>query len=283
MVALSRLKATFEACPGLFSPKHRLASREGVAWRNRAATWGALSHFQRCQRYVYSMKIGLRKIHERGYWSPQSACPMHAGNLVLKRGENKLFRDRKWRWLGQRHMDRPGVICEWCHSQVFPQLQRWLLWILCEHSKPQPAWCAMPLLLYSTEHLHSFTGCKSCGHSPFWYEDIIMDHGWSVPGTTSLPCLCSLRKCFSQNWPHGKKVESGGDRIHLICHIGQVLWRWFFSSSLHLQLLSELSPYSEPHFQVSSRLHSRLCGEQRDASLQSLPRQKCWCVRGNCI
>ena len=46
-----------------------------------------LSHFQRCQRY--SMKIGLRKMHERG--SPQSACPMHAGNLVLKRGENKFF------------------------------------------------------------------------------------------------------------------------------------------------------------------------------------------------
>ena len=94
MVALSRLKATFEACPGLFSPKHRLVSREGVAWRNRAAAWGALCHFQRCQRY--SMKIGLRKMHERG--SPQSACPMHAGNLVLKRGENKVFREVTVAW-----------------------------------------------------------------------------------------------------------------------------------------------------------------------------------------
>ena len=94
MVALSRLKATFEACPGLFSPKHRLASREGVARRNRAAAWGALTHFQRCQRY--SMKIVLLKMHERR--SPQSACPMHAGNLVLKRGENKFFREVTVAW-----------------------------------------------------------------------------------------------------------------------------------------------------------------------------------------
>ena len=42
------------------------------------------------------MKIGLRKMHERG--SPQSECPMHAGNLVLKRGENTLFREVTVAW-----------------------------------------------------------------------------------------------------------------------------------------------------------------------------------------
>ena len=39
--------------------------------------------------------------------------------------------------------------------------------------------------------------------------------------------------------------------------------------------LSEFSPYSKPPFQVNSRLHSRLCGDQRAASLQSSPRQYC--------
>ena len=36
---------------------------------------------------------------------------------------------------------------------------------------------------------------------------------------------------------------------------------------------AEFSPYSEPPFQVSSRLRSTLCGDQCDASLQSSPRQ----------
>ena len=35
--------------------------------------------------------VGLPKMHERG--PPQSACPAHAGNLVLKREENKFFRE----------------------------------------------------------------------------------------------------------------------------------------------------------------------------------------------
>ena len=47
----------------------------------------------------------------------------------------------------------------------------------------------------------------------------------------------------------------------------------FNPSSLLLRLLGELSAYSEPPFQISSRLHSRLCGDQRDASLQSSPKQ----------
>ena len=33
--------------------------------------------------------MGLREMHERG--PPQSACPAHAGNPVLKREENKSF------------------------------------------------------------------------------------------------------------------------------------------------------------------------------------------------
>ena len=42
---------------------------------------------------VHSSKsnMGLRKMHEQG--PPQSACPAHAGNLVLKREENKFLRE----------------------------------------------------------------------------------------------------------------------------------------------------------------------------------------------
>ena len=49
-----------------------------------------------------------------------------------------------------------------------------------------------------------------------------------------------------------KKVASGGDRMRIICHIGQVQRRWFFLSSLLLRLLSEFSSYSEPPFQVTA-------------------------------
>ena len=71
-----------------------------------------------------------------------------------------------------------------------------------------------------------------------------------------------------------KKVELGGDRMRIICHTD---WAGAVKVVLVIQLLSaarlsEFSPYSEPPFQVSSRLHSRLCGDQRDASLQSSPR-----------
>ena len=75
------------------------------------------------------------------------------------------------------------------------------LWILSEHAKPQPACCALPLLLYSTQHLHPFTGLndQQLLTFPFLNEDIIMD-GWPVPGAASLwhiPCLCG--KCFIQS------------------------------------------------------------------------------------
>ena len=207
-----------------------------------------------------------------------SVCvPCACGQSGPEAGRKQVF-SGKLRWLGQRRMDRgPGFyVSDAIHTVTGVSTSSTLtLWILCEHSKPQPAWFALPrLLLYSTQHLHSFTGRNSCGHSPFLYENIIMDHGWPVPGATSLLWSCSLRdgvsvKTDSMAWLR----KSGGDRMMIIRHIGQVLWRWFFSSSLHLRLLSGLSPYSEPPFQVSSRLHWRLCGELRDDSLLSSPRQ----------
>ena len=122
MVALSRLKATFEACLELFrqNMKHWPGSRLAKKWHAETVpprVKGTDSRGQRCTRYCTLLdksNIGLRKMHERGR-SPQSACPTHEGNLVLKQGENKFF--EKWRWLGQRQMDK---LCEWCHSLVSP-------------------------------------------------------------------------------------------------------------------------------------------------------------------
>ena len=154
------------------------------------------------------------------------------------------------------------------------------LWILSKHSKPQPVWCALPLLHYSTQHLHPFTCLNlQLRAFPFLNEDIIM-HGPIM--SRELPAYFARAEGVSFKADRmadltTKKVESGGDRMRIICYIGQVQWIWFFLSSLlSLRLLSEFSPWltpAVPPFQVSSGLHSRLCGDQRDASLHSLLRQ----------
>ena len=154
------------------------------------------------------------------------------------------------------------------------------LWILSKHSKPQPVWCALPLLLYSTEHLHPFT-CLNLQLRAFPFRGL---HGWSEPGAASL--LCSCGRCFIQSWKNCRsgcqesrvRWRQNENNYNIICHIGKVQWIWFFLSSLLLRLLSEFSPRltpAVPPFQVSSRLHSRFCGDQRDhdASLHSLLRQ----------
>ena len=100
------------------------------------------------------------------------------------------------------------------------------------------------------------------------------------PHSMELHTLVLMYSCLNwAQWQHGRSGQKvdwwTGDRMRIICHIGQVQWRWFFSSSLLLPLLGEFSPYSEPPFKVRSAAgwHSRLCGDQRDASLQSLLRQ----------
>ena len=127
MVALSRLKATFEACLGLFcqNMKTLVANREGVACRNRADGWGAPSDFQRCTRYstlVHKSNFGLGRMHGRGL--PQSVCLTHAGNLVLKPRREQVFSGSDGGLVMQRIMDICDV-CAWCHSLVSPQVKRW--------------------------------------------------------------------------------------------------------------------------------------------------------------
>ena len=211
-----------------------------------------------------------------------SVSPMHAGNLVLKQGKNKFF--GKWQWLGQRHMDRPRVIMWVMPFTGFSTNSTLTLWILCEHSKPQPTWCTLqlPLLLYSTQHLHRFTGRNSCGHSPFLYEDGASS--WMACARSYQPTLL-VQKVFHSKlttWPR-KSSQVTVETEWGICHIGQVQWRLFFSSSLRLRLLSEFSPYSEPPFQVSRRLHSFMWKSAWWCTTIIAETIKCWCVRVNCI
>ena len=139
-------------------------------------------------------------------------------------GENKFFREVTVAWT-EAYMDR--VVCMMPFTG-FSTSSKWTLLTLSEHSKLQPAWCALPLLLYSTQQLRAF---------PFHNEDIIMD-GQTASGAASL--LCSCRRCFIwssvtawQIWLPRKLTEAGGDRMRIICHFGQVQWRWLFSSNLH--------------------------------------------------
>ena len=188
---------------------------------------------------VHSSKsnMGLRKMHKRG--PPQSACPAHAGNLVLKREENKFF--GKLRWLEHRRKDRA------IHWFFFNKFRATLtLWILSEHSKPQPAWCALPLLLYSTQHLHPFTGRNNCGHSPF----LMRTSSWMACARSCQPMAYLARaegvsfKADGMEDLASKKVELGRNRKRIDnLPIGQVQCRWFFSSisNLLLRLLSEFS------------------------------------------
>ena len=270
-------KSNFRGLSWTFSPKyawkHWLASHAitGTAWRNRAAAWGALSLFQRCA--PYSMKIGLRKMHERGLTEARTtsvSVPYACRQSGPEAGRNKFFSGSDG-GLGKGIWTSPGLLVyvSTCHSQVSPQVQRWPLWILCEYSKLQPAWCAPPLLLYSTQHLVHWPQQLAEG-IPLSYEDIIMDHGWPVPGADL--ARAAWEGVSFKTDSMAKKVELCGDRMRIIWHTD---WAGAVKVVLLIDIqpssaarLSEFSPYFEPPFQVSSRLHSRLCGDQRDASLQ---------------
>ena len=146
------------------------------------------------------------------------------------------------------------------------------LWIS-EHSKPQPAWCALPLLLYSTQHLHLLIHWpQQLRTYPFLNEDIIID-GLCQELPAYLACAEGVSfKAESMEDLAAKKVESGRNRKRIDnLPIGKVQSRWFFSSisSLLLRLLSEFS-LLRAALSGQQELHSRLCGDHRDASQHAI-------------
>ena len=279
MVALSRLKATFEACLGLFRQNMKTLARES----RRGGMQKPRGRVRRTEPLptMYSLQYTRRpkqlRTAENAWARAASVSVPYACRQSGPEASEKASLFGKWRWLG--HAEEYGHM--WCMCVMpftgFSTSSTLTLWILSKHSKPQPVWCALPLLHYSTQHLHPFT-CHNLQLRafPFLNEDIIMD-GLS----RELPAYFARTEGVSFKADRmadlaAKKVESGGDRMRKICNIGPGQWIWFFLSSLVLRLLSEFSPRltpAVPPFQVSSRLHSLLCGDQRDASLHSLLRQ----------
>ena len=147
-------------------------------------------------------------MHGRG--PPQSACPTHAGNLVLKPRRKQVFSGSDGGLVMQRNMNICGV-CAWCHSLVSPQVQRWPCGycpsiqsrspfdVPCHCSVTQPNTC-----------IHSLASIYSCGHSPF----LMRTSSWMVWAGSCQPTLLVWR-CFIQSWQNGR---SG-------CQESRVRWR----------------------------------------------------------
>ena len=270
MVALSRLKATFEACLGLFRRSMKAMGRESRSGGMQKPRW----RVRRTEPLptMYSLQYTRRQKQLRtaeDAWA--KAASVSVPCACRKSGpeaSEKASLFRKWRWLG--HAKEYGHM--WCLCVMpftgFSTNSTLTLWILSKHSKPQPAWCALPLLLYSTQHPHPFTYLNSCGHSPF----LTRTSSWMVWAGSCQPTLL-VRKVF-----HSKLTEW---QIWLPRKSSQVapwLGRWSECDSSYpaffcgCRVSFLLTGPAAPPFQVSSRLHSR-CGDQRDASLHSLLRQ----------
>ena len=213
---------------------------------------------------VHSSKsnMGLRKMHERG--QTQSACLAAACRQSGPEAGRKQLFFGKWRWLGQS-----WGCGEWCHSRMqftgFSTNSALTLWshvgLLSGHSKPQPAWRALSLLLYSSQQLHPFTSHSSCRHSPF----SMRTSSWvacarSCQPMAYLACAEGVSfKADSMADLAAKKVESGGDRKRIICPSGRCSedgsshrYQDFYCSCWVI-----FSPYYEATFSGQQELHSR--------------------------
>ena len=213
MVALSRLKATFEACFGLFRQNMKTLGRES----RRGGMQKPCRRVRRTEplpttRTCYTVRSSTKETSDcgecmgegRGRLS-QRALRMQA---IWPEASEKASLLGKWRWLGHAeeygHMGCMYVI----PFTAFSTSSTLTLWILSKHSKLQPVWCALPLLHYSTQHLHPFTCLNSCGHSPF----LMRRSSWMVWAGSCQPTLF-VRKVFHskltewQIWLPGKSSQ----------------------------------------------------------------------------
>ena len=269
MRALSRLKATFEACLGVFRQNMETLGRDSRRSDMRKPRH-RVRHTQ-CARYsaLDQSNIGLRKMHE---WGP----PQVEGHACRQSGS---VAGRKQVFSGSDGGLGRGVwtgLCAWCHSLASPQVQRWP----CGYSPSIQSYSPLDVPCHC-----SFTQPNTCIRSlaasaagiplSLWGHH----HGWPVPGAASPPCLS--RRCFIQSWQHGRAdlaamQESrvwwrqnednlphwaGAVKVVLLTQPSSAVAKWVF-----FLLQAAFSGHS-------SMLHSGLCGDQCDASLQSSPRQ----------
>ena len=193
MVALLRLKATFEAWKSNFRglswtfwPKYEnMGSRLGKEWHVETAP--------PCEEHRATSKDVRATVHEKQHGTAENARARTTSVSV-----SCACRLRIWSWSGKKRFSgSDGGLSRgvWTGPLTgFSTSSTLTLWILSEHSKPQPASCALPLLLYLTQHLHPFTGRNSCGHSLSRVGE--HHHGWPVPGAASLWHTLLLRNVF---------------------------------------------------------------------------------------
>ena len=216
MVALSRLEAIFEAWKsnfrGLswtFGPKYensgsRLAKEWHVEIAPPCEAHRATSKDVRATVHSSESNMGLRKMHERG--QTQSACLAAAcrqSRSGLEAGRKQVFSGSDG-GLGRGIWTGLWWVMPFTDAFTgFSTSSALTLWnhvgLLSEHSKPLPAWCALPLLLYSTQQLHLFTSHNSCGHSPAFS---MRTSSWVACARSCQPCSCG--RCFIQSWQHGR-------------------------------------------------------------------------------
>ena len=203
MVALSRLKATFEACLGLF--------RQNMKTLGRESRRGGMQKPRRRVRCIkplptmYSLQYTRRqkqlRTAENAWARAASVSVPYACRQSGPEASEKASLFGKWRWLGHAeeyiYMDICGV-CAWCHSLVSPQVQRWPCGyrpsiqsrspfdVPCHCSITQPNTC-----------IHSLASIYSCGHSPF----LMRTSSWMVWTGSCQPTLL-VRKVF-----HSKLTE----------------------------------------------------------------------------
>ena len=204
MEALSRLKAT--PVWGLFwtfsSTEHENIGSRLVKGCHAEAALPRESY--RATRWMYALtwatlldksNIGLRNMHARLRSTSMNQPPLtDAGNPVLIGRKQVFF--WKWRWLARTEAYGQGYVDNVTPFTGFSTSSKLTLLILSEHSKLQPAWCALPLLHYSTQQLRAF---------PF----LMRTSSWmarldcatrSCQPTSS----CSCGRSLEAQWQHGR-------------------------------------------------------------------------------
>ena len=287
MVALSRLKATFEACFGLFRQSmhenigfrlakewhaetappreaHRVTSKDVRATLSGCTTWrsdcGKCTSEDHLSQHYACRQSGPEAGRKQGFWEVAVAWAKAYGQA---RGYTCTVRDAIHMFLHKFTERWPCGYSASIQIRSPPDVP-------CHCSFTQPNTC-----------IHSLAATAACRHSPSYMRTVHQCHGWPVPRATSLPCLC--RRYFIQNWQHGQESRVGWRQNEE----SAILGRCSEACSSHPAFVCGCWVFSllQAAFQVSSRLHSSWFMWKPAWWCTTIISEtiKCWCVRVNCI
>ena len=164
-----------------------------------------------------------------------------------------------------------GLCARW-HTLVSPQVQRWP----CRYSPSIQSRTPLDNVPYHC----SFTQPNTCtcstaasGHSLLFMRTsswMACAHARSCqPAQLVRKVFHSIEDSMTVWLP--RKSSDAWDRMRIICHIGQVQWRWLFSSSFFFGRWTTFLQTPSCLFKSAAGCIQE-CWHQRDASLQSSPR-----------